>query len=284
MKNSIIRFGVFISVLLWFGQVGASEFPVQLASVYSDDVDLANYLVSEKYDGVRAIWKNGTLTTRSGKPIAAPVWFTQNLPDVWLDGELWSQRQDFEFISSTVSKNVPVDDDWRKIHYMIFDAPDFINPFSIRQQHYTAIVNSVASPYLQAIKQFPVSSNAVLSNLLDEYLKAGAEGLILHRSSAMFQSGRSDNVLKLKPYMDAEAEVIEQLPGKGKYTGQLGALLVQTVSGIRFKVGTGFTDAQRLSPPQIGDIITFKYHGVTKNGVPRFASFLRVRRASGVSE
>lgn len=79
---------------------GQNKPPVQLANVYDDRVFVQDFLISEKYDGVRAIWKNGQLQTRNGNPIHAPEWFINSLPNIWLDGELWSKRQDFEFISS----------------------------------------------------------------------------------------------------------------------------------------------------------------------------------------
>ena len=85
-------------------------------------------------------------------------------------------------------------------------------------------------------------------------------------------------MLKLKPYLDAEATVIQHLPGKGKFAGMMGALLVEMDNGKRFRIGTGFSDAERRNPPPIGSVINYKYHGLTNNGVPRFASFLRVRK------
>ncbi|WP_287032112.1 hypothetical protein [Methylophilus sp.] len=84
-------------------------------------------------------------------------------------------------------------------------------------------------------------------------------------------------LLKLKPQLDAEAKVIAYVPGKGKYQGKMGALLVETLDGIQFKLGTGFTDAERAHPPPIGSLVTYTYRDVTKNGKPKFASFLRVR-------
>jgi DNA ligase-1 len=80
--------------------------------------------------------------------------------------------------------------------------------------------------------------------------------------------------------MDSEALVLAHIKGKGKYSGLLGSLLVQGEdmhgSKIRFKIGTGFTDSERKDPPAIGSTITYKFHGYTKKGVPRFASFLRI--------
>lgn len=250
---------------------------VQLANLYNESVPVTDYLVSEKYDGIRAIWKEGVLWSRQGNPIQVPAWFTQGWPDVWLDGELWSKRQDFEFIASTVRKQNPVDQDWRQMHYMVFDAPDHGGSFQQRVAYYQQLLTALENPYIQPVEQWRVMDNMTLSQQLATMTKAGAEGLMLHRADAVFHQGRSDDLLKLKPYMDDEAEVIGYLPGKGKYEGMLGALLVRMTDGVEFRVGTGFSDMERQSPPAIGDIITFRHHGYTKRGVPRFASFMRVR-------
>ena len=57
----------------------------------------------------------------------------------------------------------------------------------------------------------------------------------------------------------------------------LGAIKVVLENGDTFKIGTGFSDAERRAPPKIGSVITYQFRGKTKNGIPRFASFLRVR-------
>lgn len=255
--------------------------PVQLARVYQKQ-DVTNYLVSEKYDGIRAVWKNGQLRTRTGNIIHAPVWFTQSLPNVWLDGELWWQREGFETVSSIVRKQVPVDHEWQKITYMVFDAPNVVDDFFTRSVFYTSIVHDLGLAHIQAVKQHTLRDNNELSLLLKKVTDNGAEGLMLHKATAMFIDGRSDNVLKLKTYMDAEAKVIDYLPGKGKYYGAMGSLLVEYINTkgkvITFKIGTGFSHKQRHSPPPIDSIITFQYHGFTQKGVPRFASFMRERK------
>ncbi|WOD07215.1 DNA ligase [Marinomonas sp. GJ51-6] len=273
LKNCLILFLCYFPFFLF------AKPDVQLASVYSESTDVRQYLVSEKYDGVRAIWTGTALVSRQGNTIHAPNWFIEKLPNVWLDGELWSKRNDFQFIISTVSKNTPIDSEWQKIRYMVFDAPDEekVMTFEARYQRYTQIVNSLDLSHVIPIKQISVSSNQALQQLLEDYVKQGAEGLILHRKLARFESGRTDNLLKLKPHMDAEAKVIEILNGSGKYDGMMGSILVEMPSGIRFKIGSGFSDEERRSPPKIGDYITYKYHGFTDRGVPRFASYLRTR-------
>jgi len=84
-------------------------------------------------------------------------------------------------------------------------------------------------------------------------------------------------LLKLKPLHDAEAVVIGHVPGQGKHAGRLGALRVRNEDGAEFLIGTGFSDAQRAEPPPTGVLVTYTHRGSTASGVPRFASFLRVR-------
>ena len=268
-----------IACLLLVPALAFSQPEVQLASSYSDDIQVDEYLISEKFDGIRAIWTGEKLMTRQGNPIHAPDWFIKSLPAVWLDGELWSKRNDFAYIMSTVRKNDPVDSEWQKIHYMVFDAPDKEKtmPFYQRYERYAHLVKNVNVPHVQAVAQFSVADNHALTTLLDSYVEQGAEGLMLHRKQALFESGRTDNLLKLKPYMDAEAKVITILNGAGKYEGMMGSILVETPSGIRFKIGSGFSDEERRNPPQPGDQVTYKYPVYTERGIPRFASFLRVR-------
>jgi len=102
--------------------------------------------------------------------------------------------------------------------------------------------------------------------------------LLLHRGASLYQGVRNDDLLKLKPYEDAEATVIAHVPGKGKYAGMLGALRVQKPGGQQFNIGTGFSDAQRRDPPPVGSHVTYRYNGLHASGVPRFASFVRVRK------
>ncbi|EAQ63683.1 DNA ligase [Marinomonas sp. MED121] len=269
--------------LVFFSANLKAELPVQLVSVYQSNIDVSDYLISEKFDGVRAIWKDGKLLTKNGNPIHAPDWFIQALPDVWLDGELWSKRQDFEFVASTVLSKKSDTQAWRKVQYKVFDMPNYQSPFVDRAKAYTELLNALNVDFIQPIEQFTLRDNDALSEMLKRYSNAGAEGLILHRKEAKFASGRSDNLLKLKPYQEAKAKVKAYLPGKGKYLGMIGAIEVAWYSveleqEVRFKIGSGLTDDERRYPPEIGSLIRFKYHGLTKNKIPRFASYIGLVR------
>ena len=172
---------------------------------------------------------------------------------------------------------MPIDAEWRNITYNIFELPNAAGTFEQRAKRIAEIVKKANLPHLKAVAQFRIKDEAELNDKLKQVVKNGGEGLMLHRADALYETGRSANLLKLKPYFDAEAIVIAHTAGKGKYAGKLGALVVETPVGIRFKLGTGFTDAQRANPPKIGSTVTCAYKDATKNGKPKFASFLRVR-------
>jgi len=248
-----------------------------LANEIGPQIDPAKYLVSEKYDGVRALWDGKTLRFRSGRAVNAPAWFIAKLPAQALDGELWLARGRFEVLSGIVRKTEPQDDEWRQIKYMIFELPDARGTFAERVRRIREIVASTQWPELVAVEHFRVADRAALKRKLDEVVRGGGEGLMLHLADAAYVTGRSDVLLKLKALQDTEAVMIEHMPGKGKYKGMLGALRVQTPGGKKFLIGTGFTDAARKNPPPVGTTITYTYRGLTNTGLPRFASYLRVR-------
>ena len=251
--------------------------PLLLANVLGENVDPAAYLVSEKYDGVRALWDGKTLRFRSGRTVNAPDWFIAKLPSEKLDGELWLARGAFERLSGYVRKSSPLDEDWQQIKYMVFELPGGAGTFADRVARIREIVDNAKWPQLVAVEQFRVVDRAALKRKLDQVVNGGAEGLMLHLADATYVTGRSDVLLKLKLLQDTEAKVVEHLPGKGKYVGQMGALRLEMPDGRRFNIGTGFSDATRQKPPLIGTIITYTYRGLTNKGTPRFASYLRVR-------
>ena len=248
-----------------------------LAEVYAADVDLAQYWVSEKFDGVRVQWDGRTLRFRGGGTVPAPAWFTAGFPAQPLDGELWIARDCFDALSGTVRKIEPVDAEWRQIRYLVFELPGAAGDFTNRVGQMRQLVAQAKLPWLQAVEQTRVADRAALMQRLDAVMRAGGEGLMLHRADAPYLTGRSDALLKLKPWQDAEAIVIGHTPGKGKYQGMTGALQMAMPDGRRFRLGSGLSDALRRQPPPIGTRITYRYQHLTKNGLPRFPRYLRVR-------
>jgi len=246
-----------------------------LAKVYKQE-NVSEWWVSEKLDGVRAIWNGEKLHFRSGKLISAPDWFTENFPDQLMDGELWMGRGTFEKLSGIVRKIQPNHNDWRQVRYMLFELPEHPGTFTRRVRKMVKLTETLKISWLHPIPQIRLNSEDALLNMLDEIVTKGGEGLMLHRADSLYHSGRSDDLLKLKPWQDAEATVVEILPGKGKFNGMMGSLLVTDESGRRFRIGTGFSNKERRNPPAVGTVITYKFTGTTKKGLPKFASFLRI--------
>ena len=250
---------------------------LMLADVYRPGMSLNDYWVSEKYDGVRGYWDGKQLWTRGGERIMAPAWFIAPLPRQPLDGELWAGRGRFAHAVSTVRSQTPNDVAWHEMRFMVFDLPAQGGDFTTRLAALRNLLPITDAPWVVPVPQQRATTHAELQALLDKTVKMGGEGLMLHRGSSQYRGERNSDLLKVKPYEDAEARVIEHLPGKGKHSARLGALVVETPDGKRFRLGTGLTDAERENPPAIGSWVTYRYNGTTAKGLPRFARFMRVR-------
>ncbi|GLX79106.1 ATP-dependent DNA ligase [Thalassotalea insulae] len=271
-----IDYWILIVISLTLFSANAEQLPLQHGIPVSDEINVAEYWVSEKLDGMRAFWDGKQLLSRQGNIINTPANFTSGWPTFALDGELWSHRGEFEQLMSCIKRH-QLGPCWQDIKFMLFDLPQHPDTFSNRVQAMNRLITNNSSPYLQMIPQVRIPNKQALYQKLDNIIAIGGEGLMLHHQNAIYQPGRNKALMKLKPYQDSEAIVVAHLPGKGKYKNMLGSLLVETPQGLQFKVGTGFTDQQRKTPPPIGAIITYKYIGKTARGVPRFASFIRIR-------
>ncbi|RZZ88555.1 DNA ligase [Pseudoxanthomonas winnipegensis] len=254
----------------------APQAPPMLATAYRGQGEVAAYLVSEKLDGVRGRWDGRALWTRGGEPIAVPAWFTRGWPPVPMEGELWIGRGQFDVASA----GDPHDPRWRALRFMVFDLPAAGGAFAARVARMQALLGTGTHPQLRMLEQRRFDSRAALDAELDRVVQAGGEGLMLQHRAARYLPGRSDALLKYKRLDDAEARVVGHVPGQGRHAGRLGALLVETPDGRRFRIGSGLRDAQRDAPPPLGTWVTYQYNGLTGRGLPRFARFLRVREES----
>jgi DNA ligase len=268
--------------------LGIAKPRLMLANVYpqkgSPDIKLSSYWVSEKYDGVRALWDGKRFISRQGHEYRAPQWFIADLPKIPLDGELWLGRGQFDRLSGIVRKLKPIDSEWQTVRFMVFDLPDHPGIFDQRLRALQSL--KLLPIWLIIASQWRVENEAELLSQLSSFAADKAEGLMLHNGHSLYSARRSNDLLKLKPLYDQEAIVLGYEEGKGKYQGMMGALWVEALisdnDGITsrqtFKVGTGFNDNERSNPPVIGSEITFQYSGLTSQGKPRFARYWRLRQ------
>jgi DNA ligase-1 len=249
----------------------------------SHDLEKYPWMVSEKLDGIRAVWTGSDFYTRNKKVVHAPAWFKAAMPQGRpYDGELFAGRGKFKQVSSTVRKLVPVDDEWKSIQYVVFDRPvaDPGRPFA---DVFETLKNELKSKkYIQLAQQYPVKTLAEVSRLHDALVAKGAEGLMLRRADLGYVYKRTDAVLKVKAFSDAEAYVVGYDLGKGKYAGQLGSLLCSWASADSvFGVGTGFTDEERrryraMFP--LGTTVTVQFMEIdAASGKPRHPVFKGIR-------
>lgn len=263
-------------LILVYASLTHAQAPALIALTNYQQQDVTGWLVSEKLDGVRAYWDGEKLISRQGNPFAAPDWFTEALPPFELDGELWVGRESFENTLSIVRRQ-EAHKDWEQIGYYIFEVPNQPGGLVSRLAVLQAYLEQQPVAHLHIIPQHPLTHLQSLDATLNALVKQGAEGLVLREPNQPYHTGRSPYALKLKPRYDAECTLTGYTEGRGKYQGQVGALICINDQQQTLRLGSGLTDAQRANPPEIGTTLTYQYSGYTQSGHPRHAVFWRVR-------
>ncbi|KAF5321800.1 hypothetical protein D9619_000056 [Psilocybe cf. subviscida] len=243
--------------------------------------DPTGWWLSEKLDGVRTYYDGSQFVSRLGNAFTPPNWFLDKLPkDVTLDGELYGGRGNFQSTVSIVKTVNSVH--WSNITFQIFDVPSRgYEPFEKRYEYLQRTFGTGApadetDPQICVVEHQLVRDRQHVLDELQRIESLGGEGLMLRRPLSLYEGRRSGSLLKIKTFYDAEAIVIGYAEGKGRNKGITGALRCKMESGKTFNVGSGLTDSLRHKPPQIGSIITYRFQELTRDGVPRFPSYIGV--------
>ena len=269
-----------LSWMAWIGAAyaclaAAQEAPaLMLADVFQENTEIEGWVMSEKLDGVRAYWDGARLISRQGNVFRAPPYFTHGFPPFPVDGELFSRRGEFERIAAIVRSGE--DKGWHSLKLHVFDVPQAPGDLRQRLGVLEKYLQERPAAHITVIPQYPVGHRAHLQAFLQAVEQQGGEGVIVRDPAAPYTAGRSRQMLKLKRTLDDECTVVAHHAGKGRHQGRLGALSCRNARGV-FRIGAGFSDADRENPPPIGSLITYRHRGFTKNGIPRFAAFWRVR-------
>jgi len=299
-----------------------------------DEVPWANTTKDKKRIYSTGLW------SRLGKTIQAPNYWLDQLPPVPLDGELWLGRGNRQSVMSVCRKHIPIPTEWKSVEFRVFDSVSLDNAFHdgiiAHPSFHINITNAmdflkskgydqhVAVPYekicfpqsqgiLQLVKQTKLpntNGNAqfIIAEMMDKVIRLGGEGLVVRNPHAIWLPERTHNVVKIKPYLDAEATVIGYITGRetdkgSKLLGLMGAMIVR-YDGMIFEL-SGFTNEERTlvtdegnyadarywarqhpetkCPAYIqakhflpGTTITFKYRELSRDGIPIEASYFRV--------
>lgn len=224
--------------------------------------------MSEKLDGVRAIWTGSEFISRNGNIFPAPQEIKNNMPaGVVLDGELFGGRGEFQTTVGKVRRG-----DWRGLHYMVFDLVNHA-PFEVRQFDLLGIG---LPGFCKIVPQIQCHDRTHFYAYEGALLSKGAEGVMLRRPQSKYVHARSNHLLKLKRVRHAEAIVTGYETGNGKHSDKVGAMFAE-YQGQTFSLGNGLNDAERANPPAIGSVVTFSYFELTDGGVPRFPVYIGTR-------
>ncbi|BBP45206.1 ATP-dependent DNA ligase [Thiosulfatimonas sediminis] len=255
----------------------------------------ADWMMSRKYDGVRALWDGKTLRTKQGKQIFPPADFLKDFPDFALDGELWLGTARFDEVNQMVLSSLQptsfFNPSWSNAYYKVFEVPQASGGLQKRMERLTNYLQRFSVSKIQPVEQYPVSQYRQLQEFYQQIIDLGGEGIIVRDASQAFQTGRLHTTIKIKPRSEAECVVRGYLAGKGRLANSVGALecvllnrqkarlfpQLNLQQSTLIRLGSGLSDQQRQQPPQIGAVVTFQYNGHTKYGLPRFAVFLRER-------
>ena len=251
--------------------------------------DPIGWYMSEKLDGMRAFWTGRELLTRNNNLIAAPRWFLDALPyNVALDGELWLGRGRFQDLVSIARRQDPDDTAWRKVRYLIFAMPDLQGPFRKQVEEIPLQVTRMRLSWyregpggefpVEAVEQVLCTGLAHLPRFHSAIKKKGGEGVMLRTATSEYERKRSHELLKVKDFLDGEAEVLGTYAGEGKHLGRIGGYRCRLLSNdARFEVGTGLSDKERERPLKAGSIIVVKYQNLSDSGNPRFPVYVGLR-------
>lgn len=274
-----------------------------------------NWYISEKYDGIRAIWDGEKFVSRGQKVFTyVPDFFTKLMPPgIALDGEIWISRNNFKEVSKLSNLKIgssrtkkQIDDIWKgtnnhnSVKYMVYDLPNNIHPFEIRMNFLEQIIKdrnyvwnqdeNILDCPIKFTKQTKIESMKQLIDTYTNLTSDGAEGVMLRAPNSPYETKRSKYLLKYKIKEDSEAIVRGYSMGTGKYKGLLGSLDCELIidnkpSGVKFNIGTGLTDKDRIeynnpdstSYIPLNSIVSFSYMELSEDSVPRHPVYRGIR-------
>lgn len=246
-----------------------------LASKFDGSQDIKGWIMSEKLDGLRCVWDGKEMRTRNGHLFYPPEFFVKNFPDMILDGELFAGRGEFQKAVSIVRKHKS-HDGWEDVKYLVFDGPAIPGNFAKRLKVLKDALEGIDSKYIELHKHEVCKDEEHLQKEMKRVIALKGEGMMIRDPKSKYEHRRTKTMLKVKEFHDDEATVIGSNKGTGRLEKLMGAIIVKNKAGKVFKIGSGFTDKERVNPPKKGTVVTYRYFELTKDGIPRFPTFMRV--------
>lgn len=245
-------------------------------------------LCQPKYDGVRCTISQDEdgihIISRKGKPYKIPhleKWANENWHLLPLDGELYNHKElTFQEIISAVKK---VSEITSKIRYAVYDRPIEGVPNKERWDRVIHDFESVTKDAPAYCSDWNYCDN--MEQVWKYHTKCvadGYEGIIIRNFDGLYEFGfRSNSLIKLKVFDDAEFEIVDVIEATGRDAGTA-IMVLQTSEGNEFRAKPqGSRDLRATYLKQrvniIGKWATVQYQGFSDDGVPRFPSLITIR-------
>ncbi len=291
--NKDLRCGVQVSTANKCFPGLIDPFEVMLAREYDPDKhDVGGMIVEPKLDGLRMVVIGGQAFTRNGRTIETVGHILAELaqfPNLVFDGEVMGDT-DFDADSGrTRRKSTGTDEGLR---YNVFDVIAIGDwklktsyPLRDRKANMEDLFRTADLKFTKMVSWEELPAATTLQELQDRFrdrfVAQGYEGCMLKDPESGYVFGRSDALLKFKPFLDADGAIVEFQEGKGRHKGRLGAIFVE-IDGVVTRVGSGFSDKQRdliwgSRDTHLGRTVEVKYQNKTPDGKLRFPVFVRFR-------
>jgi ATP-dependent DNA ligase len=272
-----------------------------------------------KLNGVRALYQQGIFQSRDEKVWSPKVLqhlheelntLQPTFEKLIIDGELYVHGWRLQDINAAVAVNrKEPTKDTPHVEFHVFDVVDPNRPFSDRWFEIYQTLQQANLPHVHAVPTALCVSKADMENHFYQYTALGYEGIML-RPDGPYEFGehlashgqnmttfRSKFLWKFKRWEDDEFVCVGTTQGEGKADIGVGALVLSkkaddglalvtlrdTDTSYRyedvFKVGTGFTDEERIEfmkNPPIGKLIKVRYLCLTEDKIPFNPSFVCV--------
>ena len=241
---------------------------------YAKKVDWTGEVFAQpKLDGMRAIWVNGKLYSRTGKEITTVPHINEALKttSMMLDGELYAHDYNFQENMRLIKKTRPETVD---VHFHVYDCIAS-RSFKTRLQKLSQlpIFNGYGSQYIELVTTYELQSEIEMKELFQAFLNDGYEGLMLRHGKDKYKTGgRSQSLLKFKEFIDIAAEVIDVTPSEARPNQ---GIVVCVYNGVEFKASMKATHQEReelLSNKEkyIGQTAEIRFFEFSETNVPRF--------------
>lgn len=255
-----------------------------------DNINISDYLVSEKLDGVRGFWDGKRLYSKNENLYYPPDDFVKNFPPFAIDGELYCDAE-FEDIISDVKKSK-----FQCVKLYVFEVPNQKGNLEQRLQVLKDYLKIYPNDNIKIIPQLNFKNKDEFFKYFDDITKNGAEGVVLHKKDTDFDTKKGDNIIKFKKYFDDECVItkinytknlLKNYECKWDIKNAQKALKTKKQKELFnskkneqyiIKIGSGFNKDHRENPLSIGTKITIKYYKISKNLKPIHAVFIRVRK------